>query len=119
MKKEGTVDEYIAAAPAGVRAKLREMREAIRAAAPEAEESISYRIPYYSYRGRLVWFGLFSEHISLFVRPPVLQEHRDELKGYSRTKSALHLPLDRKIPSALVRELVKAAMKKNEERESA
>jgi uncharacterized protein YdhG (YjbR/CyaY superfamily) len=114
-----TVDEYIAAAPKSAQAKLRDVRRAIREVAPEAKESISYRIPYYSCRGRLVWFGLFTGHIGLFVRPPVLEEHRSELKGYSLTKSSLHLPLDKEMPVQLVKKLVKAAIKKNEERESA
>ncbi len=114
-----TVDEYISAAPRAAQAKLREVRNAIREAAPEAKESISYRMPYYSYNGRLAWFGLFKEHIGLFVRPPVLEEHRAELKGYTMTKSSLHLPLDREIPERLVRRLVKVAIRKNEERKSA
>ncbi len=110
-----TVDEYIAAAPSSSQAKLRKVRRAIMEAAPTAKESISYNIPYYSYKGRLVWFGVFTGHIGLFIRPPVLQEHRSELKGYVMTKSSLHLPLDREIPVRLVKKLVKAGAKKNEE----
>ena len=111
-----TVDDYISAAPEETRPKLARVRAAIRAAAPEAKESISYRIPYYSYKGRLAWFGLFASHIGLFIRPPVLEEHREELRGYTMTKSSLHLPLDKPIPVGLVRRLVRAGMKKNEER---
>ena len=115
----GTVDEYIAAAPKEAQPKLRQVRKAILEAAPEARESISYRIPYYAYRGRLVWFGIFREHIGLFLRPPLLEEHKSELKGYTMTKSSLHLPLDREIPSALVKRLVKDAIRRNAERGSA
>jgi uncharacterized protein YdhG (YjbR/CyaY superfamily) len=111
-----TVDEYIAAAPKEARKKLEAVREAIREAAPGAKESISYRIPYYSLNGRLAWFGLFRAHIGLFIRPPVLEEHKDELKGYSMTKSSLHLPLDKRVPAALVKRLVRAGVRKNEER---
>ncbi len=118
MRKVETVDDYISAAPAAARPKLEEVRAAIRAAAPDAEESISYRIPYYSQNGRLAWFGLFRSHIGLFVRPPVLEEHREELKGYTMTKSSLHLPLDRPVPVGLVKKLVRAALKKSEERGS-
>ena len=114
-----TVEEYIAAAPRAAQHKLREVRKVVREAAPEARESISYKIPYYSYKGRLVWFGLFKGHIGLFVRPPILEEHRSELKGYTMTKSSLHLPLDREIPVRLVAKLVKAAIRKNEEGRSA
>ena len=114
--KDGSkaVDAYISAAPENVREKLRAVRGAIREAAPEANESISYRMPYYSYRGRLAWFGLHASHIGLYLRPPVIEEHKGELAGYTTTKSAVHLPLDRKVPVALVKKLVRARMKMNE-----
>jgi len=64
------VDEYISAAPKEVQAKLREVRAAIRDAAPTARESISYRIPYYDYKGRLAWFGLQKAHIGARARAP-------------------------------------------------
>jgi len=109
------VDEYIAAAPKEVQAKLIEVRAAIREAAPAANESISYKMPYYSYKGRMAWFGLHTTHIGLYLRPPVVEEHKKELAGYETTKSAVHLPLDKKIPIQLVKKLVKARMKKNDE----
>jgi uncharacterized protein YdhG (YjbR/CyaY superfamily) len=113
---EGTraVDAYIKAARGTARKKLREVRNAIREVAPEAKESISYGIPYYDYRGRLAWFGLQTNHIGLYLRPPIIQEHSRELKGYVTTKSAVHLPLDREIPSSLVKKLVRARMKVND-----
>jgi uncharacterized protein YdhG (YjbR/CyaY superfamily) len=109
-----TVDAYIAAAPKEVQPKLREVRAAIREVAPNAAESISYRMPYYSYRGRLAWFGLQSAHIGLYLRPPTIAEHKRDLEGYQTTKSAVHLPLDKKVPVQLIKKLVRAAMKKNE-----
>jgi uncharacterized protein YdhG (YjbR/CyaY superfamily) len=57
-KTARSVDEYISAAPREVQAKLREVRAAIREASPTAREGISYRMPYYDYKGRLAWFGL-------------------------------------------------------------
>src|SRR5208283_3098967 len=107
------VDAYISAAPKEVQDKLREVRAAIREAAPAASESISYRIPYYEYRGRLAWFGIQKAHIGFYVRPPVVDEHKIELDGYETTKSAVRLPLDRKIPVQLIKKLVKARMKIN------
>jgi uncharacterized protein YdhG (YjbR/CyaY superfamily) len=108
------VDDYISAAPKEVQDKLREVRAAIMEAAPTSVESISYRMPCYSYKGPLAWFGLHRAHIGLYVRPPVIEEHRKELAGYVTTKSAVHLPLDKRIPVPLVRKLVKARVKKNE-----
>jgi uncharacterized protein YdhG (YjbR/CyaY superfamily) len=110
------VDDYISAAPTEVRAKLEEVRAAIRDVAPTAVESISYRIPFYDYKGRLTWFGLQKRHIGLYIRPPVIEEHKKDLAGYVTTLSAVHLPLDKKIPVSLVKKLVKAGMRKNEVR---
>ena len=115
-KKPESVDEYISSAPEEIRPKLEEVRKAIRSVAPTATEGISYRLAYYDYKGALVWFGLMKDHIGLYVRPPVIAEHKDDLAGYETTKSAVHLPLDRKVPLSLIKKLVKAAMKKNEER---
>ena len=114
-KAAKNVDEYISAAPKEVQDRLREVRAAIREAAPTAHESINYGMPYYKYKGRLAWFGFQKAHIGLYVRPPVIEEHKNELAGYETTKSAVHLPLDRKIPVPLIKKLVKARMKKNEE----
>jgi uncharacterized protein YdhG (YjbR/CyaY superfamily) len=116
-KTPKNVDEYISAAPIEAREKLEEVRAAIRKVAPTAVESISYRIPYYDYKGRLVWFGLQKRHIGLYLRPPTIEEHKKDLAGYATTKSAVHLPLDKKIPLSLVKKLVKARMKKNDAEE--
>lgn len=113
-KTPKNVDDYISAAPAEVRHKLEEVRAAIREVAPIAVESISYQMPYYNYKGRLAWFGLQRQHIGLYLRPPIIEEHKKELAGYVTTKSAVHLPLDKKIPVSLVKKLVKARMKKND-----
>lgn len=113
-KPQRSVDAYIAAAPKEVQPKLREVRAAIKEVAPDAIESISYRMPYYSYKGRLAWFGLQKAHIGLYLRPPVIEQHKGKLVGYVTTKSAVHLPLDRKIPTQLIKKLVRAGMKKNE-----
>jgi len=78
-----------------------------------AEEGISYRIPYYDYYGPLVWFAAFKNHVGIFLRPPVIEEHKHELKSYVTTKSALHFPMDKPLPEPLIRKLVKARIAKN------
>jgi uncharacterized protein YdhG (YjbR/CyaY superfamily) len=108
------VDEYIAGAPKEVQGKLTELREAIREAALAAVESISYGIPYYDYKGRLAWFGLAKTHIGLYIRPPIIEEHKSELKGYETTRSTVRFPLDKQLPITLIKKLVKARMKKND-----
>jgi uncharacterized protein YdhG (YjbR/CyaY superfamily) len=71
-------------------------------------------MPYYNYKGRLAWFGLQRRHIGLYLRPPIVEEHKKELAGYETTKSAVHLLLDEQIPVPLVKKLVLARMKNNE-----
>jgi uncharacterized protein YdhG (YjbR/CyaY superfamily) len=109
------VDAYIAGAPKEVRGKLKELRALIRKAAPDAEERISYGMPYYGYQGRLAYFGLFKNHIGLYVPTPVIEEHKSELKDYGTAKATVRFPIDKPLPLALIKKLVKARMKKNEE----
>jgi uncharacterized protein YdhG (YjbR/CyaY superfamily) len=108
------VDEYIVRAPKEVQVKLKELREAIREAAPTAMERISYGMPYYGYKGRLAYFRLAKDHIGLYVPPPVIEEHKNELANYVTAKATVRFPLDKVLPIALIKKLVKARMKKNE-----
>src|SRR2546423_1012456 len=106
MLKHKNVDAYIAAAPREVRAKLKELRAAIRKAAPDAEERISYGMPYYASKGRLAYFAAFKNHIGLYVPTPVIEEHKSELKGYETAKATVRFPLDKKLPVGLIKKLV-------------
>ena len=107
------VDAYIASAPAEAREKLNQIRAAIRAVAPAAVESIGYGMPAYD-KGQVAWFGLMKHHIGLYLRPPIIAEHKSELVGYTTTKSAVQFPLVKKLPVPLIKKLVQARMKKNE-----
>lgn len=101
--------QYLAAVPKPVRSALRKMRVAIRSAAPrEATETISYGIPAFKYKGILVWFAAFSSHCSLFPTAAVIAEFKDDLKRYSTSKGTIHFPLDRPLPIALIKKIVKA-----------
>ncbi len=115
MPKPKSVDAYIAAAPKEARSKLKEFRSVIRKTAPTAVERISYRIPYYAYKGRLAYFALWKSHIGLYLPTPIIEEHERELAAYETTSATVRLPLDKKLPVALIRKLVRTRMKKNEE----
>jgi uncharacterized protein YdhG (YjbR/CyaY superfamily) len=107
------VDAYIGAAPKQARAKLVQLRNIIRAAAPKADESISYQIPAYTLNGKpLVYFAAFTNHVSLFAIS--VKEHQHELKGYETSKGTVRFPLDRPLPVALIKKLVKARIKNTE-----
>ncbi len=109
------VDQYISDAPEEVQGKLRELRRTILDAVPEATERISYKMPYYDYHGRLVYFGLAKHHIGLYIPTPVIDEHSDDLIGYHAIKATIHLPLDRDLPVALIQKLVRARALKNKQ----
>jgi uncharacterized protein YdhG (YjbR/CyaY superfamily) len=104
-----TVVEYLARVPEPSRGMLRKIRAAIRSAVPpETTEGISYGIPAFRYKGPLVWFAAFSKHCSLFPTASVIEEFRNELKGFSTSKGTIHFPTNKPLPTALVQKLVKA-----------
>lgn len=115
MKRASTVDEYIASAPEEVQGKLRELRAAIRQVAPEAMEKISYGMPYYGYKGRLAYFAYAKQHIGLYAMPPIVDDHKNELKKYQTSTATIRFPLDEKLPISLIKKLIRAGMKKNNE----
>ena len=115
MKKAlKNVDAYIASAPKEVQSRLKELRRAIKKTAPTALEKISYGMPYYSYKGRLIYFAIAKTHIGIYLPTPIIQEHKKELTKYATAKATVRFPLDKKLPIALIKKLVKARMKKNE-----
>ena len=116
--KSGTsgVDEYIASCPKEARGNLAKVRAAIRATAPGATERTDYfqmpgySYPGYDYDGMFVWFSFRKTYIRLHVRPPVIQEHSNELASYSVTKAIVSFPMGEPIPLTLVKKLVKASL---------
>ena len=110
------VDAYIARAPKEVQGKLEELRAAVKDTAPTALERISYGMPYYDYRGRLAYFTFAKAHIGLYIPSPVIEENKSELKDYQTSKATVRFPLDKKLPVALIKKLIKARIKKNNKR---
>ena len=103
------VVEYLARVPEPARSVLSKMRSAIRQAVPrEATETISYQIPAFKHKGILVWFAAFSDHCSLFPTAALIKEFKKELKGFSTSKGTIHFPLNKPLPVALIKKIVKA-----------
>lgn len=113
----GGVDEYIGKCPKGIQPRLKEIRTAIRGAAPGSIETVSYfQMPGYSYEGynyngMFAWFSFKAPSVRLHVRPPVLEEHIKHLGDYVTTKAIISFPTSSVIPKALVQKLVKASIK--------
>jgi uncharacterized protein YdhG (YjbR/CyaY superfamily) len=108
-----SVDEYIAAFSPEVRAILERIRLAIAKAAPEAQESISYRIPTFTLSGAPVYFAAFKKHIGFY--PPVRGDAGLEkaVAPYAGAKGNLRFPLDRPIPYGLIERIVRLRVKQN------
>ena len=119
MKKFVSVEEYIEHAPEESRGKLRQMRSAVRSVAPDAEERMSYGMPYYHYEGRLAYFGFAKNHVGLYIPTPTLAEHAKDLEGYDyEPKGAtVRFPLDKELPVELIKKLVRARVKTNEDKQ--
>jgi uncharacterized protein YdhG (YjbR/CyaY superfamily) len=112
-----TVDEYLEALPPDQRAALEKVRAAIRSAAPEAEERISYRIPLYTQHGHLVGFAAFKNHCSLFItNSDIPKRFAKELEPFRINNTAIHFTVDQPLPVALVKRIVKARLAENEAR---
>jgi len=104
-KQFETIDEYIKTFPKDVQAILETMRQTIRRAAPEAEETISYQIPTFKLNGiSLVHFAAFRKHIGLY--PPVPAAFKKEVSAYEGPKGNLKFPTDKPIPYDLVTRIV-------------
>jgi uncharacterized protein YdhG (YjbR/CyaY superfamily) len=104
-----SVDEYFDRLSEPALSALHKIRAAIRSVVPpEATEIISYKIPAFKHKKVLVWYAAFSNHCSLFPTAAVIEAFKDELKGFSTSKGTIHFPLDKPMPIALIKKLVKA-----------
>lgn len=112
-----SVAKYIANTPQNVQGKLTEIRATILKAAPGATERTDYfQFPGYSYEGydydgMFVWFSFKKPYIRLHLRPPVIEQYKEELAGCPTTKAIVSFPPDRQISMGLVNKLVKASLK--------
>jgi uncharacterized protein YdhG (YjbR/CyaY superfamily) len=108
-----SIDEYIAFFPEDVQKKLQEVRAAIKAAAPEAEEKISYKMPAFAQKGILVYFAAWKNHIGFYPIPSGTQAFKQELSVYESSKGAVKFPLDKPMPVELISRIVKFRLAEN------
>lgn len=110
-----TIDQYIRSFPADVQKALRQIRQAIREAAPTAEEKISYHMPTYTLNGKyLIYFAGWKSHIGFYPMSSAVKEFKKELSKYKGAKGSVQFPLDQPMPLALVRRIVKYRVKERE-----
>lgn len=108
-----STDEYIATFPEDVQAQLQVIRATIRAAAPDAEERISYAMPAFALKGNLVYFAALKNHIGLYPMPSAIEAFQSELSPYISTKGALRFPISQPLPMDLISRIVKFRVAEN------
>lgn len=112
-KTSRSIDEYIARQPAEIQKKLQEMRAIIHAAAPQAEERISYSMPAFFQNGILVYFAAFKDHLSFFPTGSGISAFAGEIKSYKTSKGTLQIPFDQPLPLVLLTRMVKFRVEEN------
>ena len=108
-----SIDEYIATFPNEIQRILQLLRATIKAAAPEAEEKISYQMPTFALHGNLVHFAAWKTHIGFYPAPSGIQEFAQELAKYEGAKGSIKFPLNEPLPLELIRNIVKFRVVEN------
>jgi uncharacterized protein YdhG (YjbR/CyaY superfamily) len=115
--KPKTISEYIAAAPPQARAKLRQMRAGIRAAAPGVQESLKWSMPAFSGRRILVMFAGFKHHIGFFPTPSAVKAFAKDLARFKTGKGSIQFPLDRPLPLGLIRKITAFRVRESDQKD--
>ena len=105
VQNYSTIDDYIAQFDGDVRDILVKVREVIRAAAPEAEERISYRMPCFWQGGPLIYFAAMKHHLGIYPTGSGMEAFRDRLAGYKTSKGAVQFSYGKPIPYELIAEI--------------
>ncbi len=113
------VDEYIAAFPKEVQLLLNQMRKTIKAAAPKAEELISYGMPGYKQNSMLVYFAGYKKHIGFYGTPSGHKAFEKEIAVYKSGKGSVQFPLDKPLPLKLITQIVKFRVAQNNNKATA
>jgi len=108
-----SIDEYIATFPVEVQKKLNELRAVIKAAAPDAEEKISYQMPTFYQNGNLIHFAAYKNHIGIYPTPNGIEAFTDELSKYEGGKGSKKFPINEPLPLDLISRIVNFRVTEN------
>ena len=114
-----SVDEYIAAQSKEAQSKLKQMRRAIKAVVPGAEEVISYCMPAFKQDGILVWYAAAKKHFALYPKATAIAAFQKELAPYDLAKGTIRFPADKPLPLDLIQDIVRFRVAENKEQAAA
>ena len=112
-QKFQTIDEYIKTFPKDTQKILESVRQAIKNAAPKAEEAINYQIPTFKLNGNLVHFAAFKNHIGFYPGSKAIKDFQKDLTKYKSSKGAVQFPIDKPMPLSVIQKIVKQRVKEN------
>ena len=115
--KPADVDSYLAASAAEARPVLEEIRALIKATVPQADEKISWGVPFYRHHGELAGFAAYKKHVSFGFGSDVLApEDRERLErdGYKLGKQTMQIRFDQAVPVAAIQRILRAGARRNE-----
>ncbi len=113
-KKFTSVDEYFQAFPPEIQSQLKQIHNAVLSTAPHAESCISYNMPAFKYKGVLLYYAAFKNHIGFYPTASGIAQFAKQLKAYKTSKGAIQFPLDESIPIELVKAITAFRAKENE-----
>jgi uncharacterized protein YdhG (YjbR/CyaY superfamily) len=108
-----TIDEYIRTFQGDIRKILFELKKVIKTAAPESTEGISYRMPSFYFKGPVVYFAAFKNHVGLYATPIANRVFKKELSVYTTGKGSIQFPIDKPLPLKLISRIVKFKVREN------
>jgi uncharacterized protein YdhG (YjbR/CyaY superfamily) len=115
--KFSTIDDYHVSFPADIRKILEQLRQTIGQAAPQAEEVISYNMPAFKWNGVLVYYAAYKQHIGFYPTPSPIRVFKAELIKFKTSKGAIQFPIDKPLPTALIKKIVKFRVTENSKKE--
>jgi uncharacterized protein YdhG (YjbR/CyaY superfamily) len=116
--KPKTVAEYIKAAPKDAQTKLKELRDCLREVAPDAEESLKWSSPAFSYDRILFMFAAYKRHIGFYPTPAVIKAFAKELQDFKTSQATIQFPLDKPLPTALIKKIARYRVKDCQENDA-
>lgn len=107
------IDKYIKSFPEEIQQILEQLRNEIKKAAPDAEETFSYKMPAYKYFGMLVYFAAHKNHIGFYPAPSGIIKFKEELSVYKGAKGSVQFPLNNPLPLKLIAKIVTFRVQEN------
>lgn len=104
-KKYNSVEEYFGDIPEVAKERMDTIRDLLKRTAPKAVETISYNMPTLKYRGVLLHYAAYPNHIGLYALPRAHADFKEELASYKQGKGSVQFPHDRPLPLELIQRM--------------